>query len=139
MHINCLELTAAMLAVQVFAKYRSGVNSVAARQSNSCGLYLPSGWHSIPATSKVGKSSVALGSSAGHYAVGSTYSRGDQSGGGYRVQSDRGLPVLEAVTERFSEDQCHLGSSGGGSVCVMPVLSAGPVLQLEAGSNGKSN
>ena len=81
---------------------------------------------------------MALGSSAGHYAVGSTYSRGDQSGGRCRVQSDRGSPGLEVVTESFSEDQCHLGSSGGGSVCVMPVLSAGPILQLEAGSNGGS-
>ena len=82
---------------------------------------------------------MALGSSAGHYAVGSTYSRGDQSGGRCRVHSDRGSPGLEAVTESFSEDQCHLGSSGGGSVCITPVLSAGPVLQLEAGSNGGSN
>ena len=115
------------------------VNSVAVRQSNSCGLHQPSGWHSIPATGTVGESSVALGSSAGHYAVGSTYSRGDQSGGRCRVQSDRGSPGLEAVTESFSEDQCYLGSSGGGSVCITPVLSAGPVLQLEAGSNGGSN
>ena len=100
------------------------VNSVAVRQSNSCGLHQPSGWHSIPATGTVGESSVALGSSAGHYAVGSTYSRGDQSGGRCRVQSDRGSPGLEAVTESFSEDQCYLGSSGGGSVCITPVLSA---------------
>ena len=115
------------------------VNSVAVRQSNSCGLHQPSGWHSIPATGTVGESFVALCSSAGHYAIGSTYSRGDQSGGRCRVQSDRGSPGLEAVTESFSEDQCYLGSSGGGSVCITPVLSAGPVLQLEAGSNGGSN
>ena len=115
------------------------VNSVAVRQSNSCGLHQPTGWHSIPASGTVGESSVALGSSAGHYPVGSTYSRGDQSGGRCRVQSDRGSPGLEAVTESFSEDQCYLGSSGGGSVCITPVLSAGPVLQLEAGFNGRSN
>ena len=41
------------------------------RQLNGCGLYQPSEWHSIPATSAVGES---LGCSAGHCAVSSTYS-----------------------------------------------------------------
>ena len=116
-----------------------GVNSIAAEQSNSCGLYQPPGWHCIPATSAVGKSSMALGSSAGHNAVSPTYSRGDQSSGRCRVQSDRESPILEAVTNSFSEDQCHVGSTGGGSVCIMPVLSAELVLQLEARYTSRSN
>ena len=115
------------------------VNSIAAGQPNSCGLYQPPGWHCIPATSAVGKSTMALGSSAGHNAVSPTYSRGDQSSGRCRVQSNRGSPRLEAVTISFSENQCHMGSTGGGSVCVTPVLSAEPVLQLEARSASRSN
>ena len=116
-----------------------GVNSIAAGQPNSGGLYQPPGWHCIPATSAVGKSAMAVGSSAGHNAVSPTYSRGDQSSGRCRVQSNRGSPRLEAVTISFSENQCHMGSTGGGSVCVTPVLSAEPVLQLEARSASRSN
>ena len=39
----------------------------------------------------------------------------------------------------FSENQCHLGSPGSRSICLTPLLSTAPVLQLETGSTGRSN
>ena len=39
----------------------------------------------------------------------------------------------------LSENQCHLGSPGSRPICLAPLLSTEPVLQLETGSTGRSN
>ena len=115
------------------------IDPPAAGQSVSCGLHQPSGGYGVPAASTAGKNPVALGSSAGHCPVSSTHSGSDQSSGRCGVQDDNRSPGLETRSGSFSENQCHLGSPGSGSVCLSPFLSAGPVLQLETGSTSRSN
>ena len=116
-----------------------GIDPLAAGQSDGCGLYQSLGGNSIPTTGTAGKDLVALGSAAGHYPVSSTHSGCDQSSGGRRVQNDNGSPGLEAFSGGFSENQCHLGSPGSRPICLAPLLSTEPVLQLETGSTGRSN
>ena len=80
LHINCLELTAATLAVQAFAKDHLGI-SILLQLDNS--LYQPPGGNSIPTVAgTAGKDLMALGSAAGHNPVGSTHSGRDQLSGG---------------------------------------------------------
>ena len=116
-----------------------GIDPLAAGQSDGCGLYQSLGGNSIPTTGTAGKDPVALGSAAGHYPVSSTHSGCDQSSGGRRVQKDNGSPGLETFSGGFSENQCHLGSPGSRPICLTPLLSTEPVLQLETGSTGRSN
>ena len=80
-----------------------------------------------------------MGSSIGHHLVRSTHSRGDQSGGRCGIQNDSRSSGLEAISGGFPEDQCHLGSPRSRSVCLMPLLLTGPVLQLETRPSSTSN
>ena len=80
-----------------------------------------------------------MGFSTGHHLVHSTHSRGDQLGGRCGIQNDSRSSGLEAISGGFPEDQCHLGSPRSRSVCLMPLLLTGPVLQLETRPSSTSN
>ena len=139
-HINCLELTAAILAVRAFCQGSiRNIDSLTVRQSDSRGLCQSSRWHSVAAASETGKDSLAVGSSARHYAVCPAHSRGEQSSGRCGVQGDSRSPGLEAICGSFPEDQCCLGSPGSRSICHTPLHSTRSVLQLETGSSSGSN
>ena len=141
LHINCLELTAATLAVQAFAKDRSGVSILLQLDNQTAVAYINhlGGTVSLQLVQLAKTLAVALGSAAGHYPVSSTHSGCDQPSGGRRVQNDNGSPGLETFSGGFSENQCHLGSPRSRPICLAPLLSTEPVLQLETGSTGRSN
>ena len=115
------------------------IDSLTVRQSDSRGLCQSSRWHSVAAASETGEDTLAVGSSARHYAVCPAHSRGEQSSGRCGVQGDSRSPGLEAICGSFPEDQCCLGSPGSRSICHTPLHSTRSVLQLETGSSSGSN
>ena len=115
------------------------IDSLTVRQSDSRGLCQSSRWHSVAAASETGEDTLAVGSSARHYAVCPPHSRGEQSSGRCGVQGDSRSPGLEAICGSFPEDQCCLGSPGSRSICHTPLHSTRSVLQLETGSSSGSN
>ena len=115
------------------------INSLTAGQSDSCGLYQSSGWHSVAAASETGEGPLAVGPSARLNTVCPAHTRGDQSSGRCGIQGDSRSPGLEAFGNNFPEDQCHLGPPGGRPVCHAPFDSTSSVLQLEAGPSSGSN
>ena len=77
MHINCLELLAATLAVKAFLKDKGSegsVSEVTAGQSDSCSIHQQYGGNSFPAADKSLQSPVDVGTIQRHCADRRIYS-----------------------------------------------------------------
>ena len=139
MHINCLELLAATLAVKAFLKDQRGVsvrlqldNQTAVANINNMGDQFP------PADKSL-QSPVDVGTIQGYCADWRTYSRVHELCGGHRVQDLEGSNRLEAQSSIIQSNRSEPGSPGSGPVCFPSVDSTSSVFQLETRPNGSGN
>ena len=115
LHINCLELLAATLAVKTFLK--SQENKRVLLQSNCSSLYQQSGRDSLRPGGKEGEGLVDVVPREKH-SLDSTASTGEgERHSGLRIQSNERPLGLDAEPVNFSTDQNPIPLSRGGSLC----------------------
>ena len=119
MHINCLELLAADLAVRTFLKDRQGVSVLlhATGKLHGSGLHKQHWRDSVAISHFASEDPVALGPAEGHSPYIPTHSRYIQSGSGSRIQIGAGQVGLDANSCSVPEDQSNIWPTGSGPIC----------------------
>ena len=141
LHINCLELLAAELAMKTFLKSRQGI-SVLLQLDNSTAvayIYQQSGGDYVTHPHLLGKGPVALGSGERHYDHSPTHTRCVQWDSRHRVQAGERQIGLDAVSGSIPENQSGPGTIGGGPFCLQVDPPTASFLQLETRSPSGSS
>ena len=121
LHINCLELLAATLAIKTFLK----------GQGNKSVLLL--------LDNQAGKRTVDVVPTEGHTSDGTTYTRERECDSRQGVESDEGPLRLDAQSGDLPPDPKALSRPRDRSICNMTISSTTPLLQLETRSPSRSN
>ena len=140
MHINYLELLAAFLAIQAFAKEKSGINILVRTDNTSVRVYINhfGGTHSWPMNALTVKMwkwcidrQIFL---MAEYLPGAENQVADME-----VTDSQGSLRLDASSSSFFTDREEDGPTRGGYVCSLADTPAPSLLQLEAGSGFRGN
>ena len=115
MHINCLELLAAHLAVKCFAKNKAN-NPSEDGQHVSTDIYQQTGGNDLPTAELPSQRDVAVVYGEEHPSQGTTPARCTEYHSRRRVKSHERPVRLDAVPRHFPPDQQEAGPSGGGPV-----------------------
>ena len=140
MHINCLELLAATLAVKAFLKDHGGVSVRLQLDNQTAVAYINNmGGTVSPQLTSLSKALWMWALSkdivlTAEYIPGSTNCVADT-----RVQDLKGSNRLEAQSSTIQSNRSEPGSPGSGPVCFPSVYSTSSVFQLETRPNGRGN
>ena len=142
LHINCLELLAATLAVQSFAKGQSRLNILLRIDNTTAVAYinhLGGGGGSLERASQSDKESVDVVPGEEHTHHSPTPPGDPEYRRRRRVTVTDRQDGLETVTKYIPQDTANIWSTGSGSLCDPPVCSVPTLLQLAARSICRSN
>ena len=141
-HINCLELWAAMLAIQCYARDKKSITILLLMDNTRAVLQCiceQHGRNNIRAISLVGMRPVDVASSERHPSVSSTSPRKTECHSRCRVKSPVRLQGLDDPAVSIQKDRQEDGSTGSGFICIPIDSSASTVLQSETRSSCYSN
>ena len=142
MHINCLELLAATLAVKSFAKHRSRVSILLRIDNTTAVAYINDkspGGYNLKRFSQVDKESmdVVPGEEYPHHS--SIPPRVTEHNSRCRIPNVDGQDGLETESSHLSQDRSTLGPTGSGPICFSDIYPVPTLLQLAARSICRSN
>ena len=134
LHINCLELLAATLAVQTFAKQRQGISILLKIDNITAVAYINRrGGTLSPLLSQLAKDLWLWCMNRNIYLQAQHLrTREDE----HRSQQGVQVLVRQIRMEALTENQCSLGPSSDGSVCEPPLNTTPNICQLETRSPG---
>ena len=116
LHINCLELLAAQLALKTLVKSQQGATP--AGQLYSSSIHQQPGENCLTIPDSPGEVYVAVGSRERHNDCSPTHPGGIQHDSRQRVQVGKGQIRLDAIPQRILEDQPTTGSIGSDLICL---------------------
>ena len=131
LHINCLELLAATLGIQTFAKDKSGISVILKMDNTTAVAYINRRGGTVsPVLSHLAKD-LWLWCTERNILIQAQHLPGSMNSIADRVQSPPRQVGLEAGPYHFQEDPSSPGASIHRSICKSPVSSATIIRQLE--------
>ena len=133
MHINCLELLAAILAAKTFLKGQIGQSVLLQLDNQTAVAYINNmGCTVSPQLTDLAKALwMCMGLVQQHSSDCRVHSRSSKCCSRCQVQVHDGQDRLEASSQVVPRDQPEVGTSRGGPVCILPVHTTTSLLQLE--------
>ena len=137
MHINCLELLAATLAVKTFLKDQ--VDKRVLLLLDNQNLHKQLGWDSVPPGNQVSQGLMDVVSGDRHPPYSTTPTGGREYQGRQGVESDERSLRLDAEPRDFSSDMDSLSPTGSRPICHLSIIPAPSLLQLASRPIGRSD
>ncbi len=139
MHINCLELLAAHLAVQSFAKHRTNLTILLDGQYVSSDIHQQTRGDGLPRTDCPSQETLAVVHGEEHCPQGSTSARCSKHHSRQRVESHERSDRLDALSNSLQQDQSDTWSFGRRSVCQQTDPPAPSLCELETRPHDNGN
>ena len=137
MHINCLKLLAATLAIKCFARDKTNIMILLKVDNITAISYINRlGWHSIPSTEPTDQGPMALVHGQEHYTEGCPSSRETERHSERRVGCDERQIRLDVMPNNIPKDQRDDGTNGSGPLRIQTYSQTFTICELTTRPRG---